>query len=677
MRRLTTGILVGLLIAAGTISAADLPGFALTRMSGEPTSADTGFFLLWPNGFSATDATVHVTAAGGKEVGSLVLWAAEGEPMKILFDCSAGESAYRVSVSPGRTKEASPTWTPRSGLILETRRRKDGKADTWQDLRDLCAASEPALGRSLQPNIFLGIHPHGPTRNFVSIFKGIFLADKPGIYAFATVSDNASCLLVDGTMVAQWVGRHDVNGGRRAQHNGRIKLTAGRHRIEYLNVTEGWFIVSAAWKRPDADTFEIMPASAFAPVARYELAPPGPHPPPSQPLVRMAWEIKEHFMVNDMAVVVVAFRAMDPPRGGGEYRWSFDDGVHGTGAAVEHLFLSPGMRSVKLEYLERGRILASTEQIVSVHPLWSQEKDSPKDIFRDQRQAFLTAEAAHAPLDDILNVFRIGDVVGNAKLTLRAATAALDRRAEFKPDQAQSLYDLAFFFQRPTVKQYAQAEKAFADLLALAGLDPRLRETARLHQAGLRLHMLDRVDAAQADLQALDAGRLTESDRRMKAIYEGDLLLAQGRVDAARQAYLAVGTTASPDDTRYAIRRRARIETARDYLQRGEYDDAERVIREIEWETPVERLNTETGLMWARCHIGRQEYTAAFARCRRLLKAAETDARRPDLLYCLVEVALAMRRPAEAADAYQRLLKDHPYSEAAARAKEKWAGRKF
>jgi hypothetical protein len=562
-------------------------------MSGEPTSADTGYFLLWPNGFSATDATVHVAAASGKEVGSSILWAAEGEPMKILFDCSAGENAYRVSVGPGRKDKPPPTWIPGSGLILETRRRKDGKADTAQELRDLCAAAAPVLGRSLLPNIFLGIHPHGPTRDFVSIIKGVFVADQPGTYTFATVSDNASCLLVDDTLVAEWGGRHNVHGGRQGQHSGRIELKAGRHRIEYLNVAEGWFTVSAAWKRPGVDTFEIMPASAFAPVARYELVPPEPS---ATPLARMAWEIKEHFMVNDMAMMTVSFRVLDP-RQGGEYRWSFDDGIRRQGVAVEHLFLSSGMRSVKLECLEQGRVVASTEQAVAVHPLWSQEQDCSRDIFREQRRAFLTAKSARAPLDDMINVFRIGDVVGNAKLTLRAATMALARVAEFKPAQAPGLYELAFFFQRPAVKQYAQAETAFAGLLALQDVDPRLRETARLHQAGLRLHMLDRVDDAQADLQAIDASQLTDSDRRMKAIYEGDLLLAQGRVAAARQAYLAVGTVVAPGDARYALRRRARIETARDYLQRGEYDDAERVIREIEWETPAERLSTETGLM--------------------------------------------------------------------------------
>jgi tetratricopeptide (TPR) repeat protein len=318
--------------------------------------------------------------------------------------------------------------------------------------------------------------------------------------------------------------------------------------------------------------------------------------------------------------------------------------------------------------------VATAEQSVAVHPLWSQDKDCPKDIFRDQRRVFLTASAARLPLDDIINVFRIGDVVGNTRLTDRAAAVALDRCQDFSPGQARALYDLAFFFQRPTVMQYAQAEKAFAGLLSLKGIDLRLRETARLHLAGLYLHMLDRVEAAQSALQALDESHLSESDRRMKAIYEADLLLAQGRVDAARQAYLAAGTVADQGDLRYAARRRARIEGARDYLQRGEYDEAERLIREIEWETPVERLNTETGLMRARCCIGRQEYGAALACCRRLLKAAQTDTRRPDLLYSLVEVTLAMQRPAEAADAYRQLLKDHPYSEAAALAKEQWAG---
>ncbi|MBN1556564.1 MAG: hypothetical protein JW951_00295, partial [Lentisphaerae bacterium] len=514
--------------AAGPASATNALEFTIRRAANAPKGADTGSVFLWPNGFSATNAAVRVLAGDGSEAGHMILWAAEGEPLRILFDCSSGGNAYRLFVQPGQTEPARAKWHAASGLILETRKRAEGAADTWQDIRSLCATSSPVLGRSLAPNIFLGIHPHGPTRDFVSIFHGVFTADKPGAYGFATMSEGPSCLLVDGAMVAGWPGRHDVRGGRRAQHRGSVKLTAGRHRIEYLNVTEGSaFTAAAAWKRPDSGLFEIMPAAAFPPVARFDMAVPDPagNAPPARPL--MAWEIKEHFMANDLAMVAMEFRVLNG-NDRREWRWSFDDGARETGAVVNHLFLSPGLRMVKLELVEKGKATASIEQKVAVHPLWSQEKDSPKDIFRDQRRTFLTGHAARAPVNDLINVYRIMDAVGNAKLAGRAATLAAGRREEFRPDNAQGLYDLAFFFQRPSVKQYGQAENAFRGVIEMDGREPRLREMARLHLAGLLLHMLDRVDDARVHLQAVDAGRLSNTDRRLQAIYGADLLLAEG-----------------------------------------------------------------------------------------------------------------------------------------------------
>ena len=117
----------------------------------------------------------------------------------------------------------------------------------------------------------------------------------------------------------------------------------------------------------------------------------------------------------------------------------------------------------------------------------------------------------------------------------------------------------------------------------------------------------------------------------------------------------------------------ARLESARDLIRRGEYEAAEEHLRQIEWETPIDRLSPEVGLGLILVHLGRKEYPLALSRCQRLLYSATVDTHRADVLFYLIETELALNRPDAARETYAKLLKENPYSEATARAKDRWA----
>jgi hypothetical protein len=176
--------------------------------------------------------------------------------------------------------------------------------------------------------------------------------------------------------------------------------------------------------------------------------------------------------------------------------------------------------------------------------------------------------------------------------------------------------------------------------------------------------------AAGAQLGAVAADQLGGDDQRLLKMYQGDAALLAGDVEGARRHYLAAGTAAAPGDLKYAVQRRTRLETARDYIRQGDYDAAEGMVRAVEWETPVERMGTETGLLLARVWTARKELPFALSRCRLMLLSAPDDARRPEVLLALVQVHLAAGHGAEAAEVARRLISDHPYSEAAARVKD-------
>ena len=99
------------------------------------------------------------------------------------------------------------------------------------------------------------------------------------------------------------------------------------------------------------------------------------------------------------------------------------------------------------------------------------------------------------------------------------------------------------------------------------------------------------------------------------------------------------------------------------------------MLSEVIWETPAEQLSLETGVALLKVHLARKEYGMALARCTALLRVASTDTDRAELLYHHIEINLALGRAAVARETLATLLKDHPYTESAARAKDKWSER--
>ena len=71
--------------------------------------------------------------------------------------------------------------------------------------------------------------------------------------------------------------------------------------------------------------------------------------------------------------------------------------------------------------------------------------------------------------------------------------------------------------------------------------------------------------------------------------------------------------------------------------------------------------------------MGRKEYRRAFTDGQALLAAAGDDPRQSEVLYTVIESGLALGKNEQAQRALERLLKDFPYSESAAKAKDRWS----
>ena len=204
----------------------------LEKVKGSPGPAGVAQAFIWPVGLTARQCAVAVATESGQSVGAQIFWAAAGQPIKIIFDCTTQQDRYVVTLSDQPLPV--PAWDPpAAGCLLEVRDFSGGDIETIAAIKDRWRQAKHTQGRGFVPNIFLGINPFGPSENFGALFRGVFVAPRTGEYGFATVSDDASVLTVDGQDVASWPGGHGVDARAYLQHGGKIQLTAGLHRVEY------------------------------------------------------------------------------------------------------------------------------------------------------------------------------------------------------------------------------------------------------------------------------------------------------------------------------------------------------------------------------------------------------------------------------------------------------------
>ncbi len=369
-----TGLLAAL---GGACLAAGAETFMAERLPDADPAARVGTLRCWPQDGDPASCIVRVETADGRVLPHRVLWWGEGDPLDLRFDCGGGLREVVVRIEPGggaAVPASAPGWEDRAGVVLETRRRASEAADSWAAVSSHWEQAGAPLGRSEVRQVCDGMHRHGPTADFLSHYRGWFQIAQQGRYGFAAVSDDASVLLINGGVVAEWTGWHGVDAGRRGEYQGWVRLAPGLHRLDYYNVQRGeGFTVLAAWRPPDGDSFAPMPPEAFVPTAAFEAlcvrtAPDAP---------AMRWRPDAHVRVPGGVLLGMNFAVLPTGRDeGAHWRWRFPDGVVREGAEVRHAFCREGLLPVTLETWREGRRDGAATVAVRVRPDWTQRAES-------------------------------------------------------------------------------------------------------------------------------------------------------------------------------------------------------------------------------------------------------------------------------------------------------------
>lgn len=668
MRRL---LLLSLLFPAALWGAEDwhAPGYTFRRklvLESAPSQAPACHVRFSHLGSLRADgADIRVFGDAGRPVPHELLRVGPGDQAEILFQLGSsgpGKAYYVYFGNPAAPPPAE--WQANAGVVLEIRKRGNGECDSWTQCQALFKNSREVVGRTLRAKIFDGSNPLGESEDFVSYYRTFLRAPTSGHYVFCTNSDDASFLLVNGALVAQfpgWHGAFATDGQRR----GRLELKAGVHKLEYYHVQgSGPTITVAGWQRPGDKAPQLIADNDFVPVAKAKSA--VLQRADGKPSLDFYWEASDSISAGDRHLTRVAFVPQGVWRG--EIAFDFGDGTQARAASAadriagRHLYLAPGTYTVTCTAPQDSSATPIKQRVV-VEPVWTQPEEFNEQRWQDYR-ALIVARLKEGRSEprDVANLLPLAATLEDGELISELSQRAWGLCDQFTPTQRLSVFYALGIRLQEKARDYQGAARAFQEALKGTGTKAQAAR-ARLHFAGLLLHVLSRTDEAVALLDKAKAEELaSETDRRLLAIYRADALAAAGRRDEAVAAYEALADVVPLTNRAYAVRRRARLMNVESYIRKGDIEAALEELANIEWETPRERMADETGLLRAECYLEQHDYLRAATLLDRLLKVNTASGRIPEMLYKQLQAFKNLRQSTEFDAVLTRLKKDYPYA---------------
>jgi PKD repeat protein len=308
--------------------------------------------------------------------------------LRIMFQVPPdGTDTFSIYYGNPAAPLAQGQWEKRlGGLTLETRaplRERERWPGSWDEARGWFSAGTPVFGKGPRPWINDNRNPFGPTENFYGIYKGTIFCPEAGRYSFATSSDDASYLLIDGRLVCEWPGLHDASIAW--EHSGDIELQRGIHTIEYYLVQAfGAALARAAWKKPSDKEYAIIPPEAFVQALPTRVTAYEAHRSNISAYFEAEVTRKIRFNKSDRAFTKVAFRDCSTSAMGNvtSWQWDFGDGTTLSEKAPEHEFTQAGEYRVGLEVKDS---LGYTGQVARTVKVTGQEAKRVS-IFFDTEQ---------------------------------------------------------------------------------------------------------------------------------------------------------------------------------------------------------------------------------------------------------------------------------------------------
>jgi PKD repeat protein len=602
-----------------------------------------------------------------------VLQVGPGDACRVAFLTTQGVHEYRISYGgkPAGAPAASPVWPDKTpGLLLEVRKLKPCDFNRLDSMQAAFASAEP-IGADYVPTVYHRFNPVNPAPEpYLSVHKGTLLADRPGRYVFHTSSQDASFLLVDGKQVVAWPGYHGPTGDTRFR--GETTLTAGTHAFEYVHGASGPdSCMVAAWQPPGAEKAESIPPTAFGSQLVARLPGTDLHHSGKRSLREFASEVQGEAPVADGEQPLVRVRFHYLASGGGANRpkahWDFGDGQTSTVLDPVHVYLHPGLYTVKLTVpgetdatavvnrLNVGRAVEFEgeshvpDQLAAYLPLL--DKYDPAKLDPAGLLQLVRVYVQAQQFDRAAKVAQAGLLGGREKVEelsalflVREVGPMLRDRLD-NPDSARGFYEGAVKVLGPEAWK-AECEVAAADVLLNDLLRPA--DARKL------------LDAASGRQSSITTPTLASQLERVR----GDWYARQGKKAESLAAY-AKAEAARADRRTVAEQeawRGALSRSSEAYLREKQLDRARDELRRWQDEFPSDRVQGYLPLLQARLLAARGKFAAAAVMASDLLTVNPDSAYADRIVFLAADSQEKGGRPEQARALYQSLVTDYPGS---------------
>ncbi len=614
-------------------------------------------------------ANLAVYDAADRLVPWRVLQAGPGDFCRVAFQTHPKGTTYRVFYGGKAPLEKPPPWTAAAGLLLETRWWKRCDLNSLDAVR-AAFESSAMRGGDYVDGVFHRFNPcHPDPEPFLSRYEGMLHTAKAGSYAFFTSSQDCSFLLIDGQLVVSAPGHHGPVGDARIR--GNVTLSAGRHRFEYLHAAAGpEACMVAAWQPPGAAAPEVIPARAFAADDVAHVVPGPPRHVTRGPLPDFAVLVAGDVGLTEGGLPLVRVHFV-----GGRARrhWDFGDGQAADEADPVHVYLHPGLYTVKAA-AGSGSVVNRIHVHRAVPP--ADPKTGP-DRLTDYLPILNRYDATKLPDLDALQLVRFCEEVNQHDRAIKVGRTRL--LAEPPPEDeavALALVRLVGPRLRDPLDDPASSAAVW-EAAARSVKDPAARAGCELEAADIRLHDLHQRGPAGKLLEAA-TGRLARAadpalNARLHRLW-GDWSARGGDRDAARAAYARAAAAAGRRSTvESEARRGAFSRSAEAFLRDRDLDRARDELRAWQDECPGDKVEGYLALLWARYHVARGHRQRAIVVANDLL-AVNRDAPHADqLVFLAAECEARLDHTDRARAGYQSLLNDYPGSPLVPAARQKLA----
>ena len=683
----------------------NLPLFILAMLAigGAAVAADDG---PWPSSTlnyrrhyvveaDAKGNDVRVVAAG-KAVPSRVLCMGPGSTCRVAFKVVPGVRDYYVLYGLKNAVPEGGGWEPESGLVLETRQFNGGNIGSVEGVMRAVQASGPSFGANMVMQVFHGTNQFGPSDNYVSIYKGWLFVPQQGVYQFATSSDDASVMKIDGMVVCKKLGEDRAYNDARAAGD-TVTLTAGKHRFEYYHVeVEVDQAAVGAWKPPGGQ-FGLIPPEAFGIVHRPKLVSFAIRNEPVAPDVRTInfGEV----ILNGKRMTRFSFRNETTAPDALQYqpRWEFGDGTWSDSPNPEHVYFEFGTYEVSLT-LTRGGKSYRTEHTIVVDEGYDRQtvasNDTPRQYFGIVKgYQFEKMKLEH--VDRAMDVLEEMQKPGSGEMPtgeiIRAAGAMLARKAELTDPvylrHALQYAEALCQANEQRDKQPKDGDKAGPPLpddplaSALSVLaeaerrveQPEQRAKAALKRADVLFYYVRDLAKAVAEYERIVktwGSWLKADEPRIAQVRIGDYFRKLGKTPDARAAYQKAGTMISQRDYKQkAARLGAWQESVESFLRDGHTIDAREQLDAWEWEEPEAKLDSRSSILRAELAVKEKNVDEAIVQLTDFITGNKDSAFAPEALLMMARLHVERGELDAAAPILEKLptgYQDSPLKEDAA-----------